>query len=134
MQSVRIRHIRRHDMHQQTSGFPVLTIRLRILNGRRKDWNVTIPQSLRVERRPVIDIHDLLILYMYDEVGFTIAVDIADLAGDRGKVLAVAKEHWTHVDVRVCHVAAGNLNYLDVAVQVEQDKVRRMRRAITVAD
>ena len=71
---------------------------------------------------------------MYDEVGFTIAIDIADLACDRSEILAVAKEHRTHVDVRVCYVAAGNLNYLDMAVQVEQDKVRRMRRAIAVTD
>ena len=105
------------------------SLRSRHFNG--SYWNHAIP-SLWPERRPIIDIHDLLILDMHNQIGFAVAVDVADLAGDGGEILAVAEEDRSHVDVGMRYVAAGDLDDLDVAVQVEKDKVRWIGRAIAV--
>ena len=43
------------------------------------------------ELRTIINKHELLILDVYNDVRFTIAVDITDFSSNGGEVLAVAK-------------------------------------------
>ena len=43
------------------------------------------------ELRAVIDKHELLILNVYNDVGFTVTVDITDCSSNGGEILAVTK-------------------------------------------
>src|SRR5579859_7785615 len=89
---------------------------------------MSLAASLRMEISAIVDQHNLLILDMEDEI--FMAILVTDLAGDRGKVLTIAEEDRTHIDAGTRGIAARNLDDFYMTIKIEQNKMRRILRAI----
>src|SRR5579875_317109 len=81
----------------------------------------------------VINKNDLLALHMQNQLRFA-PFDGAYFAGHGDEITIGTIERGAAIDSGECSIAAGHFNDLDMAMQVEQDKVCGMNGAIFVTN
>jgi len=80
----------------------------------------------------IVDIHNLLILNVYNEIPSSIL--IPNFAGDRNEILSGTNEGWAGKDTGMRGIATRNFNDLDMPMQVEKDKVCLVGLTIVMTD
>jgi hypothetical protein len=82
----------------------------------------------RFELASIVKKDDCLILNVDEHIRLSIPIHISETYGYRNKPSIIVKQDRADIDLLMCRIAAWNFDYLNVAVEIKDNKMTLMER------